>query len=236
MENERPVWKTVLSIFGILFLVIRLVYTCSKMNDRKSNDLNINNVINDNLIEQHQYQDNIQRALLKKNNDLLYTKYQNLDTINDAQKQLYSVIKLAKDSLVTFDLSTKIKIEKNYYFQNNHDDSLRMAFKSPKDLNVFIHDFESKESEETNFKNLKKNANLKHFKLDNLLTETKTFSYTITKNKITFNGYALSFKNNGYQTFIEFESQKISGLELKFAALSFLNTNLKQSKKSTVKN
>lgn len=231
MENERPVWRTVLSIFVTLFLVIRLVYTCSKMNDRKSNDLNINNVLNDNLIEQRQYQENIQRALSKKNNDLLYATYQSLDTINDAQKQLYSVIKLAKDSLVTFDLTTKIKVEKNYYFQNNHDDSLRMAFKSPKDLNVFIHDFESKQSEENNFKILKKNANLKHFKFENLLPETKTISYTITKNNITFNGFALSFKNDEFQSFIEFESQKISGLELKLAALSFLRTNLKISEK-----
>jgi len=86
----------------------------------------------------------------------MYTSYQSLDTLNEAQKQLYSVIKLAKDSLVTFDLSTKIKVDKNYYFQNNHDDSLRMAFKSPKDLNVFVHDFESKQSEEQNFKALKK--------------------------------------------------------------------------------
>jgi len=66
MENERPVWRTVLSIFVTLFLVIRLVYTCSKMNDRKNNDVNLNNVINDNLIEQRQYQENIPRALLKK--------------------------------------------------------------------------------------------------------------------------------------------------------------------------
>lgn len=233
MNEEFPIWRKVVIFLFLLFSVIRLAYTCSKMNNRSSQNLNTDDLLNNQV-----YEDNSriqQQNLEKKGNDFLYNSFKTLDSIDAAQKQVYSIIKLNKDSLIPFDMSTKIKVEKGFYFQNNHDDSLRLAFKLPKDLTIFIHDFESTNNEDENFKSLKKNARLKSFKLDDLLTKTKTTSYSITKNNTKFNGYALSFKNNNYQTFIEFESQKISGFELQMEALSYLRKNLIPTKNSATK-
>lgn len=237
MNEEVPVWRKVFIVLLLLFSVIRLTYTCSKMNNRNSQNLNTNDILNNQMYEDNARVNQLiqQQNLEKKGNDFLYNSYKNLDCVDTMQKQVYSILKLKKDSLVAFDMSTKIRIEKGFYFQNNHDDSLRLAFKSPKDLTIFIHDFESPKSEDENFKSLKKNSTFNRFKLDDLLTKTKTTSYSIVKNDMKFNGYALSFKNSNYQTFIEFESQKISGFELQMEALSYLRKNLIATKNTTTK-
>ncbi|MEN2402867.1 hypothetical protein GKZ90_0023975 [Flavobacterium sp. MC2016-06] len=167
----------------------------------------------------------------KDSNDILYTSYQDLDSLPYLVRENYGIIKLMKDSFISVNPETKVKILKDYYFQNNHDDSLRMAFKSPKNLNIFIYEFETKEDVEKSFRILKRKSNLERCQLDNSTAEKIFFSYEISKKDKRFNGYTLSFKNDkNIQTFFEFESDKLSKKELKKSALDFLLHNVIKNK------
>ncbi|WP_426485831.1 hypothetical protein [Flavobacterium sp. 2] len=172
---------------------------------------------------------------VKKNrlsNNLFYSNYSDLDSLTISQQEDYGVCKLKKDSLIFMSIKEELNIPKGYYLQNNHDDSLRMAFKSPRNLTIFIHDFETKESVENGFKSLKRYSNLQKFKVENNLKTGKVFSYKISKEGKAFNGYAIAFqsKTRDYQFFYEFESNTLSKEILKEKALEFLLQNTKQKK------
>ena len=160
-------------------------------------------------------------------NLLFYKPYKQLDSLPQENKALYSVYKLDKDTVVNLDIETKIKIPKESYFQKNYDDSLKMAFKSPDDIVVFVHDFTGKGSNEDNLKSIKRGLNLQAFKTEENKTDnTNLFSYTVTQNGTTYNGYAMGFKNDNYFLFLEFESDKVSKEGLKVRALTYLLDNL----------
>jgi hypothetical protein len=222
-ENERPVWKSVLSILVTIFLVVKLIYTCS----HKTNTIdNTKNQLVNFQIDSQKDKEQYKNALNKISNNFLYYNYESLDSLSSSVKENYRVLKLEKDSLVYISLSTKIKIPKDYYFQNNHDDSLRIAFKSPENLTIFIHDFDSKEEIEKNFKILKADSNLQNYKASTI-GDFKVISYKISKNKKRYNGYALCIKGKELQTFFEFESDKLSSDKLRSAAILFLSKNMK---------
>ncbi|MTH14282.1 hypothetical protein [Flavobacterium sp. LC2016-01] len=165
-------------------------------------------------------------------NNLFYSDYAALDSLTVSEQEEYGVCRLKKDSLIFMDIKSQLNIPKEYYLQNNHDDSLRVAFKSPRNLTIFIHDFETKESVENGFKSVKRYSNLEKFKVENNLESAKVFSYKISKEGKKFNGYALAFqsKTRDYQTFYEFESSTLSKDMLKNKALEFLIQNTKQKK------
>jgi len=230
--KETPVWRIILSIALALFSVIRLASTCSNSNTNP-NTQNSEMMNNINQIQQSQeiYRQQSQDRLATKSNDILYTTYKTLDTMNLVEKKRYSVLKLEKDSMIQFDLSSKIKVDKGFYFQKNFDDTLRMAIKSPKDLTLFVHDLESNESVEDVFKSVKRHGELNRLKSDKNIGETKTYTYTFTKGEHKFNGYVLVLANNNYYTFVEFESETATKTDLRTKALVYLLENLKSTKK-----
>lgn len=217
-------WRSLLSILLLVIAVIRIIVTCSK-SDTTTNTLN--NVLEDNSREQMEA--NIRNAKISQQNtnDYLYNSYQFIDSLSDQEQKQNYVTKLSKDSLLTIDLSSKIVVEKNNFIQNNHDDTLRMAFKTPKELTIFIHDLESTNGITENLKALKKNCQLK---IDKSTFNTKSFetlSYSITKEHKNINGFVLGFHKKEYWTFIEFESTKASKEQLKEDAIHFLINNVK---------
>lgn len=230
MSDERPVWKTILSICISLFLVIRLAYTCSKMGDTKpAYQQNVYQDLQNNDAIQN-YQQAVQEASTSRSNTLLYLSYNALDSLPLNEKKLYAVTKLRQDTLVTLDLSTKIKITKESFFQKNYDDSLKLAFKTRDNLTVFIHDFESKQDCETNFKSLKRGMNLSALKYDKGTAKAKLFAYSLTQNNIKFNGYCIGIQSDNYCLFLEFESDKIAKAALKETALTYLLSILHSQK------
>lgn len=222
-ENGRPIWKSVLSVLFTIFLVIRLIYTCSYKTNTAAD--NKNDLVNF-QIDTQKNNEHFKNVREKTSNNFLYTRYESLDSLSSLEKENYGVLKLEKDSLVYIDLSTQIKIPKHFYFQNNHDDTLRIAFKSPENLTLFIHDFETKEEIEKNFKILKTDYNLQKYKVENSIGEIKFISYKISKDKKRYNGYAICFKRKEFQTFFEFESEKLSRDKLKLNAIHFLSQNM----------
>jgi hypothetical protein len=239
MSDETPGWRTGLSICFAAIAIIRLIFTCSDMN-RRNNVAIDNNTISPYSINAEQFKTaieenkvNVQIEQKKIATNIMYAEYKGVDSLSSLQKENYGLYKLKKDSLVYIGFTTQMKIPKAYYLQNNHDDSLRIAFKSPDNLNIFIHDFDSKEDLEQSLKSLKRQSNLQKYKLENTIgKQTKVVSYKISKDNKRFNGYALCFKSESgdLQTFFEFESNKLSKEELKEKALDFLQQNLKEKK------
>ncbi|CAC9976699.1 hypothetical protein [Flavobacterium panici] len=228
--DDRSTWRTVLSILSVIILGGRLLYTCSNMNKpRYENDPVMESFRNSQEAMKENFRQH-QEMQRKMSNAILYSNYESLDSLSALQKDNYGIQKLAKDSLIYIALDTQIKIPKDFYLQNKHDDSLRMAFKSPDNLNVFIHDFESKAEIEPSFKTLKNSANLQKFKVENTIGDVKAISYKITKESKRYNGYALCFKNDGYLNFYEFESSKLPLDKLKGRAIEFFSQNMKEKK------
>lgn len=229
--DERSTWRTVLGILSIIILGGRLLYTCSDINRSRSGDMDPVMESFKNTQEAMKENYRLQREILNKfSNDILYSNYEKLDSLSASQKENYGLQKLEKDSLLYIALDTQVKIEKNYYLQNRHDDTLRMAFKSPDNLNIFIHDFESKDEIEPSFKALKSSSNLEKFKVENTIGDVKALSYKITKENKRYNGYALCFKNDGILNFYEFESSILPIDKLKLRAIVFLSQNMKEKK------
>lgn len=229
--SETPTWRTALSILSVIILGARLLFTCSDMN--RSRSANPDPVMESFRESQQAMKENLRRQqeiLRKASNNILYTNYEKLDSLSPVQKESFGLEKLDKDSLVYIALDTQIKIPKKFYLQNSHDDSLRLAFKSPDNMNVFIHDFESKDEIEPSFKTLKSTSNLQKFKVENTIGTVKAVSYKITKDDKRYNGYALCFKSDGFLNFYEFESDKLSVDKLKGRAIEFFSQNMKEKK------
>ncbi|MDR6565006.1 MULTISPECIES: hypothetical protein [unclassified Arcicella] len=224
-NNELPIWRIILSIVSSILLITRLVTGCSNHNannrfddERFKEELE---VITESKNEQFSNQENI------KSNDMLYAKYIDIDMLSQEIKEQYGISKLVRDSLILLDIDSKIKIRKNYYFQKNYDDSLRYAFKSPKDLNIFIHSFTAKGKVEENFRSLKGNSYLKEFKSDHSIKNVQLFHYSIIKNNMQFNGYAVMMNyENDNLSFMEFESNQLNKKELRKLLLRFLTENI----------
>jgi hypothetical protein len=223
MSSGSP-WRTLLSIVLLLFAVVRLVMTCT--NDKS----NASKPINQEIIDQSEAirTNNVIAAakFQQQSNDILYTSYKDLEDLSETEKQFNHLKKLEKDTIVQIDLSTRIKIQKESYFQNNHDDTLRMAFKLKKDLTIFLHDFESKKEDSDNFKALKSNGQLSDLKLLKSNKNSKTYSYSIVKKTKKYNGFVLLYKSNELCSFIEFESDVLTKPALESAAYLFIINNV----------
>ncbi|MBN8641519.1 MAG: hypothetical protein J0L86_06860 [Flavobacteriales bacterium] len=224
MSDDRATWKIMLSVCITLFMVGRLMYTCSNMNNKSTN---YNSTPLPNV--DYDYVRALREAQISsKSNQFLYLSYKQLDSVSESEKKLYQVKKLVKDTLVSLDIETKIKIAKDWYLQKNYDDSLKLAFKTPENLTVFIHDFESKENAEVVFKSLKRGSDLKSVEIEG--EDLKTITYTVNKNNSLFNGYAFCFAQDNYYLFLEFESNTMKKEALKTTALTYFFTNIKPSK------
>lgn len=223
--NETPVWRILLSVLVTIIVFIRLFMTCSNSRNRTStthNDYGIEQFRNE--LQQGRMAE--REALKTKSNDIFYTKYAELDKFGQDKKERYKISKITNDTLVGFGFGSQIKIFKNNYYQNNHDDSLKMAIKMPDGFTVFIHDFKSMGPLEDNFKKLKYHSQLKDFKFEEPIGKFKAMSYSITKNNTRFNGYTLGFESDNYLMFFEFEGEKIKKNELRIRALMFLMENV----------
>lgn len=222
-QGGSPPWRTILSVIVLVISLIRLASTCSNNNGNNAGS----------SVQQDQFmQDVYQRQAMYRNamqgnsNDLLYASYDSLENMESAKKDIYRVTRIGKDTLIGYDLETKIKINKGEYFQNNRDDSLRMAVKRPDGLTVFFHDFESKGDLKYNFLEIKRGKGIADFKVESDKPDAKSVTYTFGKNGKKWNGYAIISRSNGYFASVEFESNGRLP-EIKKKALLYMIENFK---------
>lgn len=217
--NERPVWKTILSVAVCLFAVIRLAITCSKTSNRSSySDTSYENV--NSLIKNYRNED------LQSNdesNDLFYENYDSINKLNEAEKAIFRVAKVKNDTLVPIDLTSKISVEPKSFIQKNHDDSLQMAVKLPDNTSIFLHAYSSKDDMMDNFKALKKKKNIANIKVKVDDPNSKFVGYTYQYGGKKYNGYALLATENGQFTSLEFENNKLSKEDLQMKAITFVS-------------
>lgn len=217
--NERPVWKTILSIAVCLFAVIRLAITCSKTSNRSSySDTSYENV--NSLIQNYRNKD-LQNN--DESNDLFYENYDSINKLNEAEKSIFRVVKVKSDTLVPVDLTSKISVEPRSFIQKNHDDSLQLAVKLPDNTSIFLHAYSSKDGMMDNFKALKKKKNIANIKLKLDEPDSKFVGYTYEYGGKKYNGYALLARENGQFTSLEFENNKLSKEDLQMKAITFVS-------------
>lgn len=233
---ERDSWRALFTVLSVILLFVKVFYTCSSTNRRVETYNSYNSLTNNSSIDMSEVSmrnNAINKAMIERlSNDFLYKDYKSIDSLKDAGRLFYGVVKLKKDTVVAVDFSSNLKIYKDFYFQNNHDDSLRIAFKSPENLNVFIHDFDTKSSVIESFKSFKSRSGLiSNLKVEKITPTSDLVYYKIEANKNKFNGFAFCVKNKDSQMFFEFESEKLSKDRLKIAAITFLSENLKADKK-----
>lgn len=222
-DNRTPsIWRILLYIFFITMILFKMANRCQRKQQ--------NEIINaeraskqQQLLEQKQQ--NSEYEARQISNNIFYYSYAYVDQLPAYQKEKYGIVKVTKDSLINFDLQTKIKCPKDYYFQKNYDESLKMAFKSKEDLNIFIYDFTSPNTHiGDNFRATKKGKDLQNVKYDEPIGKLKTLSYNIGSRT---NGFAIVFQNENYIMFFEFESGSLSPANLRQKGISFITNNLK---------
>lgn len=236
----RSVWRQVLTVCIFLFVIVRFGMRCSRMNNQAQNDAKRDqielNLMRQNNTESYESAATNQPGNLKAYHDVFYKSYKYLDSLDDKQRKNGYIKKASEDSLIMVDYKTKFRALKNSFIQNTYDDSLMFAIKTPKNLNIFVHSFESSASVDSSFKYLKRNAGLKNYRLFLKLSEkTKLVCYSIFKQKMLFKGVSMIAKEDGACFFIEFESNKLSQIDLENAALKYIANNIISKKEKAAK-
>lgn len=224
MDN-KPVWRTILSVAFGLFALVRLAMTCNKMSNNSSSSniyqtqsyQNMTSAIED---SKNNYQNNIQDL----SNDIFYESYDSISKLGDSEMAIYRIKKVKKDTLLPLDLSAKINIDANSYVQKNFDDSLKLAVKLPDNTSIFMHSYEAKNGDALeNLKSLKKKKDIQNISLKLDEPNSKFVSYNYKQNGKKYNGYALISKEDGQYTSIEFENNKLTKDELEMKTFVFLS-------------
>ena len=223
MDN-KPVWRTILSVALGLFALVRLAMTCNKMSDNSSSSSNYQPQTYQSVSSALQgsnnnYQNNIQNI----SNDIFYESYDSINKLGDSEMAIYHIKKVKKDTLLPLDLTAKINVNANSYIQKNYDDSLKLAVKLPDNTSIFMHSYEAKNGDALeNLKALKKKKNIQNISLKLDEPNSKFISYNYKQNGKKYNGYALISKEDGQYTSIEFENNKLSKDELEMKTFLFL--------------
>lgn len=221
MDN-RPVWKTVLSVAVCLIAVIRLAITCSKSSRSSDYDNTFRNA--NALYEQNSYNAAGYRSVRDKSisNDLLYEDYDSISKMDSSQKEAMSVRKVQKDTLVPITVNSKINVEAGSFVQKNYDDSLKIAIKFPDNTTLFMHSYISKEDMVENLKAIKKKKGIENVDIIMDEPDSKFISYTYKSSGKKYNGCALLAREKDLFTSLEFENDKISKKDLQKKAAEYI--------------
>lgn len=213
MEN-KPAWRSLLSIGIILFAVIRIALTCSRSSESSYTESpeyqRLTNGLREGALRK-------QRKEKTASKHLFYESYDSIRKLTPEERKRFGVTETEKDSLVPLELSAKIKVEKNSFIQKNYDDTLSIAVKFPDDTSLFMHSYGGSGALMDNFKSVKKGRELENISFTVNKPDSKFLSYRYTVNGKKCNGIAMMGKENNRFTFIEFESGDLpkEALELK---------------------
>lgn len=224
MDN-KPVWRTILTVSLALFALVRLAMTCNKMSGNSSSSDHYQSPTYQNLAttleeSKNNYQNNIQNI----SNDIFYESYDSINKLGHSEMVIYHIKKVKKDTLLPLDITSKINVDANSYIQKNYDDSLKLAVKLPDNTSIFMHSYEATKGDALdNLKALKKKKNIQNISLKLDEPNSKFVSYNYKQNGEKYNGYALISKENGQYTSLEFENNKLSKDELQMKTFLFLS-------------
>ncbi|WP_292010005.1 hypothetical protein [Chryseobacterium sp.] len=225
MKN-KPL-KIGLIIVLILASLSRVLKNCSGKEDRASyinNELEAQQSLRKEVMDfesAQQQKEDLESIIGYR--DLFYASYDSINKLGRAEKLVYRVKKVEKDSLLQAYQNMDVKVKANSFVQNNNADSLRFAIKFPDNTSVFIRDYETKDPILESFKALKKKKKIQNITLLLDEPESKFVSYNYKNKGIQYNGLALLSKKDNKLSSVEFESDKLSTNDLRQKAriLSF---------------
>jgi hypothetical protein len=216
-ENQTPAWKIILIVIFAVFSVARTLHRCSVNQQR-------------NATEAYAFESNQKVIDYRKTYHTQHQKYE-LDfeyynVFESATKHELAArkwVKVYQDSLIRFDLSGKLKIPANWYFQKPVDEKVRYVLLTPEDIQVTVYQFSTKKNLLTNMFYLRPND----FKINgkgSYYQESNEASYSFSYRDIPYKGVCIGLKENETMVIFAFESRDHSFKKLdKFAGRFLMN-------------
>lgn len=219
-ENQTPTWKIILIVLFTIFSIARILHRCSVQN---RND--------ESLYRQHtgqevmDYNQMYQKQIEAQKFVLDYPYYHAFESRTKESLQTEKWVKVENDSLIRFDLSAKLKISANWYFQKPVDEKVRYVLLTPEDIQVTVYQFSTKKKLLTNMFYLRPND----FKINgkgSYYQESNEASYSFSYRDIPYKGFCIGLKENETMIIFAFESRDHSFKKLEKFAGRFLVNHL----------
>ena len=223
-QSTSSVWRIVFSAAMTIYFIVRIAMRCSGASASSEYSKENYQKMQDVLSYTDTERFNSKQRNFNKN--IFYESYQKIDSLDLTKREALGIVKLKQDSLVRIDLKTQMKIPKESFFVNNHEDSIRFSAKLKNSTNFFIHNLESSDTTENILKSIK-GSSLRNLKKDDMKTSDLTmWNYELNKKQGRYNGILIASSVNGLVDFMEFESPSLSKSELKKEAVHFLSGNI----------
>lgn len=218
-ENQTPAWKIILIVIFAVFSVARTLHRCSVNQQRNSTEA-FAFESNQKVID---YRKTYQTQQQKYELDFGYYNVFELATKNELDAKKW--VKVYQDSLIRFDLSGKLKISKNWYFQKPIDEKVRYVLLTPEDIQVTVFQFSTKKTLLSNMYYFRPD-DFKIIGKGSFYQESKESAYSFSFRNTSYNGYCIGLKENDTMVIFAFESRDKSTGKLEKFAGKFLLNNL----------
>ncbi len=218
--NQTPTWKIILLSLLAIFSIARLIHRCSdyNRNDESLYRQNIGNEVKD-YNQMYQKQAEAQKFTLD------YPYYHVFEKRAKESLQTEKWVKVSQDSLIRFDLSAKLKISENWYFQKPIDEKVRYVLLTPEDIQITVYQFSTKKNLLTNLYYLRPD----NFKLNgeaDYKKDTNEAVYSFSFRDIPYKGVSIGVKEQDILIIFAFESRDYSFKKLEKFAGRFLVNHL----------
>jgi hypothetical protein len=218
-ENQTPTWKIILIVIFAVFSVARTLHRCS-VNQQRNTTEAFAFESNQRVIDYRKtYHTQHQKYVL----DFEYYNVFESATKNELAARKW--VKVYQDSLIRFDLSGKLKISKNWYFQKPIDEKVRYVLLTPEDIQITVFQFPTKKTLLSNMYYLR----LQDFKINgkgSYYQESNEASYSFSYREIPYKGFCIGLKENETMIIFAFESRDHSFKKLEKFAGRFLVNHL----------
>lgn len=219
-ENQTPTWKIILIVLFTIFSIARILHRCSvqNRNDESLYRQNIGQGVID-YNQMYQKQTEAQKFVLD------YPYYHAFESRTKESLQTEKWVKVVNDSLIRFDLSGKLKISANWYFQKPVDEKVRYVLLTPEDIQITVYQFSTQKNLLTNLYYLRPD----NFKLNGEADYTKDTNeavYSFSFRDITYKGVSIGLKEKDILVIFAFESRDHSFKKLEKFAGRFLMNHL----------
>lgn len=216
-ENQTPTWKIILMVLLAIFSIARILHKCSAMKQRN----NFSGYENESNQVMPPYQQTY--PVQQKQYKIEFPFYHVFESATKEELSAQNWVKVYQDSLIRFDLSGKLKIPANWYFQKPVDEKVRYVLLTPEDIQVTVYQFPTKKTLLSNMYYLR----LQDFKIHgkgSYYQESNEASYSFSYRDIPYKGVCIGLKENETMVIFAFESRDHSFKKLdKFAGRFLVN-------------
>ncbi len=221
MESNQSPWRYVLSVVLLLIALVRIVMFCNRQNSSPS--YNPSQQLQNVMQMQEENRQRLREAQAMQAPKQLYLPYAELKETEDIVLINRGITRLAKDSLLPFDLSTSLKLEKGTMLIQNPQQPIRFGFKSNNDVITWINDY----SEKGTLSELlgPTHTDLKITKEEVSSDRTKQIFYTYTHEGKKYAGFGVCTTEESGTIAMLFEHEKRNSSELQSEFMTFVLTH-----------